>query len=126
MLRLGHLQRFQVQPANGEPRPWQVATINGIWMYGSMGWFTGKSTGNLSFSREIWDVPVFFPLNQAIVWMDGWMDGWMDACIDACVDACVDIYVYIYIYIYIDVRIDVCIDVCVDDVCVDACMQGMI
>ena len=32
----------------------------------SMGWLKGKSTGNLRFSHEIWDFPVFFPLNQSI------------------------------------------------------------
>ena len=34
----------------------------------SMGWLKGKSTGNHRFSREIWDCPVFFPLNQPIDW----------------------------------------------------------
>ena len=30
----------------------------------SVGWLKGKSTGNHRFSHEIWDFPVFFPLNQ--------------------------------------------------------------
>ena len=34
--------------------------------YPSMGWIQGKSTGNHRCSHEIWDVPVFFPLNQSI------------------------------------------------------------
>ena len=32
----------------------------------SMGWLKGKSTGNHRFSHDIWDFPVFFPLNTSI------------------------------------------------------------
>jgi hypothetical protein len=32
----------------------------------SMDWFKGKSTGNHTFSHEIWGFPVIYSLNQSI------------------------------------------------------------
>ena len=37
-----------------------------VYMYISMDWLKGKSTGNHRFSYELWVFPIFFPLHQSI------------------------------------------------------------
>ena len=39
--------------------------LGGFFWWKSLDWFKGKSTGNHSFSHEIWVVPIIFPLNQS-------------------------------------------------------------
>ena len=47
-------------------RPDDVRLEPPMHKFHSIGWFNGKIAGNHRFSHGIWDIPVFFPLNQSI------------------------------------------------------------